>query len=413
MASHQIAIAKASFSAGLLRPDPSSVPRDDIAAFHTALDRVLNHCSPANIQTCKAWLLHYVAYSANRVGGLAKYLVALAGFFEEPAAAGADASAGPSAGTDAGPGARSKTSVKRRRLHILYLLNDLFHHSKYHLDTTTTFSTVSGSLQPYMVDLLGHAAAYDQQKHPRHHRRLDDLLDIWSEHGYFGPELVYKLREVVKNSASMGAAPSSSTDVLIDETDAAKKLPGKEFLAGPADQSLIQALKGFLEEVDQIYGAEELVKDDGNMDIDELGQRVTRDEISGETLDGDTYYGWSRAFCQQMKRRPDQSRSRSRSHSRSRGSLKRRRYSDSSLSQGSRRSDSLSRSRSRTGHREARGYDSPSRSRSRSRRRSRTRESSYTPREPSPPRFPPPHHPLACSSTSKPGCPSTQRAQCT
>lgn len=50
MASHHIAIAKASFSAGLLRPDPSSVPRDDISAFHTALDRALNHCSPANVQ---------------------------------------------------------------------------------------------------------------------------------------------------------------------------------------------------------------------------------------------------------------------------------------------------------------------------------------------------------------------------
>jgi hypothetical protein len=50
MTSHQIAIAKASFSAGLLRPDPTSVSRDDIAAFHTHLERALSHCSPANIQ---------------------------------------------------------------------------------------------------------------------------------------------------------------------------------------------------------------------------------------------------------------------------------------------------------------------------------------------------------------------------
>ncbi|CEJ60404.1 hypothetical protein PMG11_08980 [Penicillium brasilianum] len=434
MASHQIAIAKASFSAGLLRPDPSSVPRDDIAAFHTALERALNHCSPANIQTCKTWLLQYVASSANRVGGLAKYLVALAGSSDEPATA----AAGP--GGRAGAGTRSKTSVKRRRLHILYLLNDLFHHSKYHLDTTGTFSTVSGSLQPYVVELLGHAAAYDRQKNPRHHRRLDELLDIWSEHGYFGPELVQKLRETAKNSAFMGitgTAPSSSTDVLIEETDAAKKLAGKEvpfimpsthgdpstpyydlpagnwiphiipnssiplhadsikplhFLAGPADQSLVKALKDFLQEADLIYGAEELIKDDENMDIDELGQRVTRDEITGDILDGETYYGWSRAFCQQMKKRPDDSRSRSRSHSRSRGALKRR-YSDSSLSQDSQRSDSQSRSRARTSKRENRRYNSRSRSRSPRRSRSRTSESSYAPREPSPPRFPPPHQP--------------------
>jgi hypothetical protein len=50
MASHQIAIAKASFSAGLLRPDPTSVTRDEITAFHTFLERALSHCSRENIQ---------------------------------------------------------------------------------------------------------------------------------------------------------------------------------------------------------------------------------------------------------------------------------------------------------------------------------------------------------------------------
>ncbi|KAJ6107544.1 hypothetical protein N7523_008867 [Penicillium sp. IBT 18751x] len=316
MTSHQIAIAKAAFSAGLLRPDPSSVPRDEIAAFHSHLERALSHCSPANIQTCKAWLLNFVLSSSNRVGGLAKYLVALAESFDEAPA-----------------GAKQKPSSKRRRLHTLYLLNDLLHHSKYHLDSTAIFSTVSGSLQPFMVDLLGHAAAYDQHKHPRHHRRLNDLLDICGE------------------ALGLHRSPPSSNDVLASEADVAKKLPGKDapfimpsthgdpstpyydlpagnliphiipnstiplhadsikplqFLAGPADESLIQALKGFLKDVDLIYGNEELVKDNGNIDIDELGQKIVRDEITGDILDGETYYGWSRAFCQQMKKRgPD------------------------------------------------------------------------------------------------------------
>lgn len=290
-----------------------------------------------------------------------------------------------------------------------------------------TFSTVSGSLQPFMVDLLGRAAAYDRQKHPRHHRRLDDLLDIWSEHGYFGPDLLHKLREVVKHSASTGVSPSSN-DIWPNEADAAKKLGGKEapfimpsthgdpsipyydlpagnliphiipnstiplhpdtikplqFLAGPADGNLVQALKGFLKEVDQIYGTDQLVKDDGNIDIDELGQRVVRDEITGDILDGETYYGWSRAFCQQMKKRaPDGSRSRSRSRSGTRD-LKRRRYSDSSMDSRT----SRSRSQSPPGNREAR-YRSSSISRS---RRSASHDSPYSPRQPSPPRFPPPH----------------------
>ncbi|CAI7616202.1 unnamed protein product [Penicillium pancosmium] len=408
MASHQLAIAKASFSAGLLRPDPTSVPRDDIAAFHSALDRALSRCSSANIQTCKEWLLQYVASSANRLTGLAKYLVTLAGSFAEDPT-----------------GPRPKPSPKRRRLHILYVLNDLFHHSKYHLDTTAIFSTVSGSLQPHVVDLLGHAAAYDRQKYPQHHRRLDDLLDIWSEHGYFSPDLIHKLREVVKNSALTGAAPPSSTDVLAVEGDTTKKLPGKDtpfvmpsthgdpstpyydlpagnmiphiipnstiplraesikplhFMAGPADETLVQALKGFLKDVDQIYGVEKLVKDDGDTDVDEMGQRVVRDEITGDILDGETYYGWSRAFCQQMKKRPDDSRSRSRSRSGTRHDSKRRRYSDSSMSDDSRRS--RSRSRARADRREPNRYGSKSRS-----------PSPYSPRGPSPPRFPPPHQP--------------------
>ncbi|KAJ5735817.1 uncharacterized protein N7483_000942 [Penicillium malachiteum] len=410
MASHHLAIAKASFSAGLLRPDPTSVPREEITTFHTSFDRALSHCSPANIQTCKAWLLHYVASSANRVGGLAKYLVALAGSDDAPTAT------------------KSSPSPKRRRLHILYLLNDLFHHSKYHLDATATFSTLSGSLQPYMVDLLGHAAAYDRQKYPRYHKRLDDLLGIWFEHGYFSPDLLHRLREVVKNSASAEAAPLS-TDPLADDADAVKRPLGKDvpfvmpsthgdqstpyfdlpagnwlphiipnstiplhpdsikplhFLGGPADETLVTVLKGFMKEVDHIYDTGDLVKDEENVDVDELGQRVHRDEITGDILDGETYYGWSRAFCQQMKKNTHNSSRDSQDRDRIDNGYKRR-YSESSMSDRSRRSDSRSRSRSRVSrpksHRHAPGS------------RSRSRESSYSPREPSPPHFPPPHQP--------------------
>lgn len=413
-------------SIGRCRSAPQQTSRSDLLQL-LHLPPLLNPLR--QLQACKEWLLHYVASSANRLGGLAKYLVTLAGSFD---AAQAQA--------QTGPGAPPNPSPKRRRLHVLYLLNDLFHHSKYHLDTTATFSTVSGSLQPYVVELLGHAAAYDRLKYPRHHRRLDDLLDIWSEHGYFSPDLIHKLREVVKNSASIGAAPPSSTDVLAVEGDSTKKASGKEapfimpsthgdpstpyydlpagnmiphiipnstiplraesikplqFMAGPADGTLVEALKGFLKDVDQIYGTEELIKDDGNTDVDELGQRVIRDELTGDILDGETYYGWSRAFCQQMKKRPDDSRSRSRSRSGTRNDLKRRRYSDSSMSDDSRRSRTRSRSRSRADRREPYRYGSRSRSRSPnpSRRRSRDPESPYSPRGPSPPRFPPPHQP--------------------
>ena len=50
MASHQNAIARASFAAGLLRPDFSAVSRDEIANFHQRLDAAVLRCTSRNIQ---------------------------------------------------------------------------------------------------------------------------------------------------------------------------------------------------------------------------------------------------------------------------------------------------------------------------------------------------------------------------
>ena len=50
MASHSLAISKASFSAGLMRPDPVSIARDEIAHLHTLLESVFEQCSRMNIQ---------------------------------------------------------------------------------------------------------------------------------------------------------------------------------------------------------------------------------------------------------------------------------------------------------------------------------------------------------------------------
>jgi hypothetical protein len=50
MTTHGVVILKAAFAACLLRPDPTSVPRDEISAFHICLEHALSHCSPANIQ---------------------------------------------------------------------------------------------------------------------------------------------------------------------------------------------------------------------------------------------------------------------------------------------------------------------------------------------------------------------------
>lgn len=305
-------------------------------------------------------------------------------------------------------------------------------------------------MQPHIVELLGYAASYDRSKHPKHHRRLEQLLDVWAENGYYSEDYTNKLREAVKNSASVDAIkasvgiedgagesqqkglqrdapfvmppthgdpstpyydlpagnfvphiiPDSSTPI---RPEAVKPL---QFVAGPADEKLVAAVKRFLKDADRIYGLNDLEHDENTVvDIDELGQTVIRDEKTGEIIAGDTYYGWSREFCQQMKKRrgKDSQRSRSRSRSSDNGFHRRRRYSDTSSSEegGRRGRRSRSRSYSRDRGRGRRYSSSRSRSRSRSGRRSRSpsgqrsRSRSYSPRPASPPRsFSPRHQPL-------------------
>lgn len=340
-------------------------------------------------------MLRFVAFSASRVGGLASYLEALA-----------------SSEQSQSPGA--KASPKRRRLHILYLLNDLLHHCKYHLGNATTFATVSGSLQSHIVNLVGHAATCDRQKNPRHHGRLDALLDLWSEQGYFHPELITKLREVVTTSATTGVAPSSNS--VANEPTQTKK-PGKDvpfvmpsthgdsstpwcdiasgnlfphiipnsnlplqpsdtkpihLLAGPADGKSVDVLKGFCIQVDNAVDLGD-PKNEWRKDADGLGRSVT----------GERYHAWTLGFSQQAKTSEDTS-SESLSNHGSR-TPKRRRYSDSSISQSESESPrrSMSRSNIPNVHRRR---DSRSRS-------PVSRESSYTPREPFNSHFPPPHQP--------------------
>ncbi|KAL2863314.1 RNA polymerase II-binding domain-containing protein [Aspergillus lucknowensis] len=425
MASHQVAIAKASLAAGLLRPDPTSVSRDQITTLHNSLDRALSRCSPANIQTCKNWLLDYVVPSSNRVNLLGKYLAALSGSFEGEDAANPNATH--AQGSSRGGQERGReSSTKRKRLHILYLLNDLFHHTKYHNSSSTAFSSLSGSIQAHIVEILSYAASYDREKHPKLHRRLAELLDIWQEHGYWSVDYVGKLREVVANAAVSGPMRTSATpgaDTGESDSKSTRDAPyvmppthgdpstpyydlpagnliphiipnsavplrpdmikPLQFLAGPADEKLVTALKAFFEEVDRIYAPGKLDTKEGEVvDVDELGQIVIRDADTGDILEGETYYGWSRSFCEQMKKRNARgTQSPRRSESRSR-SPKRRRFSDTPSDDS--RYRSLSRSRTPPRRRGDRRYDSRSRSRSRSYQRSGSREKSYSPPPPPP-----------------------------
>ncbi|KAJ4389412.1 hypothetical protein N0V93_006880 [Gnomoniopsis smithogilvyi] len=443
MASHaQLAITKASLLAALLKPAPaadSSLPvlpacsRNEIEQLHGLLSAAAARCSPANVQKCKLWMLQHLIQSSSRTAAFGKYLVAFAN----------------SQSGEAKSGTASKPSVKRRRLHLLYVLNDLLFHVKHRTHSQTLFTDI----EPHLPALFKAAAAFADA--PKHSKKLQDLIQLWQQKGYFADGVHDKLRAIVTEGPNAdlepqagaatpkGAAAASSLSrdapyilpsMHGDASTPWYDLPAANWLpviepnstrpmnpsmikplqlaSGPADKSLTQAVKKLLADVDKIYAQD--VRHDGDSavaDISQMGEAIERDEM-GEIVRGETYYGWSRAFCEKMKARKNgdgmdvddrrdsrgSSRSNSRSRSRSRGrgrsssrgssrpAMKRRRLSDSPSRTRS-RSRSRSRQRGKYSRRRSHSYSSRSRSRSRSPSRrwsrnghhSRSRSRSYTP----------------------------------
>ncbi|KAF7534993.1 hypothetical protein G7054_g5787 [Neopestalotiopsis clavispora] len=403
MASPQLAIAKVSFSAVLLRPDPVSCSRAHIDDFLGQLDATLLRCSPANVQKSKQWILDHVVQSSKRIAALGKYLTALASSFNVNLAASRKA---------------REPSSKRKRLHVLFLLNDVL----YHVCIRRREGTFATQLEPFIPQLVQSAAAFANC--PKHSKKISDLIDLWSELKYFSTTFIHKLQDTARDApnSDLGSNGQGITDgaqtpgtklskdapYVIPATHGDANVPWYDLPAanwlpviepnstrpmnpsmikplqlapGPANKSLVEAVQNLLADVDRIYAKDSSFGDHPSDDLDMLGQRLALDEATGNMVGGQTYYGWSRDFCQKMKHRRkkrtngseggDRGRSMSRSVSRSisrspsRPTFKRQRGSDS-------RSRTRSRSRDRSGRR--------SFSRERYRQRSLSRSRSSSPR---------------------------------
>ncbi|CAM1507934.1 Fc.00g047820.m01.CDS01 [Cosmosporella sp. VM-42] len=407
MATPELAIAKATLSATLFRADPTSLSRPAVDAFFPLLSSALCQCSRPNVQKCKAWLVDHVAPSGARTAALAKFLVALSKSF--------------------GPSDGEKPSVKRRRLHVLYVVNDVLHHVV-RRNGDGRFATAWESALP---GLIASAAAFENC--PKHEKKLEDLIILWEEKQYFRPDVISKLREALTNgststptieshptSTSLKVAkdtpyvlPSFHGDSSIPWHDlpAATWLPHFtpnstkpmvpdlirpiQFAPGPADKVLADAVRNLLSDVDRLFAKERKWDDDPQVGLNELGERVELDEVTGEIIDGETYYGWSRRFCEKMKERKKKAKNPGRGRSRSPSSSLTPRGGSQSSSPPAfkRRKLSTSRSPSRS--------PSPSRNRRRSRSHSRSRSRSRSPEKRyarrrsysrSPSRSPPRHH---------------------
>lgn len=290
--------------------------------------------------------------------------------------------------------------------------------------------SLASTLQPHLVSLFASAAAFDHKKKSKHCKRIEALLDIWEHDAHLGQDFIGKIRQTVENAGnayaegqdmSLDTAQADVSDIppLHQQKEAPFVMPSThgdtslpwydlpagnmlphivpnstqpikpqmmkplQFTAGPADDKLTMIVKDFLTDVEGMYVTKDYLEDEQVItDIDEMGQRLIKDEATGDLVPTQSYYGWSVEFCNRLKSHTGDAiqavangagrgRSRSRSSSASSAPRKRRRYSSS---RGSGRSRSASRSPFRTGFTQhGRGSASRRRSHSRSRTRSRSR----------------------------------------
>ncbi|KAL1841351.1 hypothetical protein VTJ49DRAFT_7131 [Mycothermus thermophilus] len=329
MASAELIVAKTALSGALFRPDPRPCSRDDIESLFSLISSAVTECSPSNVQRCKQWALNNLVSSSARVTAVAKYLVALAKSF------GGDTDA-------AAPTSRKGRvpSARRRRLHLLYMLNDILYHVKFR----SRDDAFAQKLEPSLPALVRAAASFKNS--PKHIRKLQDLINLWEEKGYFSNGVIPKLRLAVEEGPSSAGqdkpenAVDSSASAIAkaaktapwvmpamhgDPTTPWYDLPAGNWLPvlepnsarpmnpsmikplvlsqGPADKALVNAAKDLLAAIDRIYSTEAGCDESTTVDINQLGERIEIDEVTGEVVGGETYYGWSRAFCEKMKRR--------------------------------------------------------------------------------------------------------------
>ncbi|KAL6807412.1 hypothetical protein GGI42DRAFT_341480 [Trichoderma sp. SZMC 28013] len=293
MASPELAITKATLSATLFRADPVSLNRAAVDDFFSLLDNAIVQCSRQNVQKCKAWIVENIVPSTARCTALGKFWAVLS----KNLAVENDG---------------KRPSTKRRRLHLLYIANDVLYHAVVRQSNRKLGEAWAGIL-PAMI---GNAAAFDNC--PKHKSKLSELIKLWEDKAYFSPEVVAQLRTALSN----GSAEITAVNLELSESslklakDAPYILPSFhgdasvpwpmipdqvrpiQLAAGPAEKRVVDAVKTLLKDADYIYSKDSDPGDDLHTGYSEMGERIILDEITGEVIGGESYYGWSRQFCE-------------------------------------------------------------------------------------------------------------------
>jgi len=106
-----------------------------------------------------------------------------------------------------------RPSAQRKRIHMVYIMNDLLHHAKHGLSDAVAagysknygkpfFDAFITCLRPAIVDLIKAASDCDSVKHFSHHERIRNQLTIWEVERYFDGtcDKMYKDLRVIEAS---------------------------------------------------------------------------------------------------------------------------------------------------------------------------------------------------------------------
>ena len=270
-----------------------------------------------------------VLRSTGRITAAGKYLVAFADSTAELN------------GRDDATSTQRCLAIHYKKLHILYLLHDTFHHARHHARGLQQYKILQAELKDCLQALVSVSSHSDANIHSQHHRRLLDLLQLWEDERYWDKSFIQQLRDAANCRSLSGQSPShkilegdrlsedrksppyimpnSHGDSLTPFYDLpagnmmAHIIPNStnpinpqsvkplQFATGKADSDLITSVKALLGEIDSMDLLTSEATEGIIIDTDELGQSLIRDTYTEEIMRAEGYYGWSRGFCRKMK----------------------------------------------------------------------------------------------------------------
>ncbi|KAI6784914.1 uncharacterized protein J7T54_008008 [Emericellopsis cladophorae] len=286
----ELGISKAALAASLFKADPTSLPRTTVDDLFTLLGSAVTKCSRPNVQNCKAWIVTNIVPSKNRSVALGRYLVALSRSLDS----------------------NQKPSVRRRRLHLLYVINDVLHHVKTNLGD----ASFGDALEAHLPVLVATVAEFKDC--PKHMKKFALLLDIWENKAYVSPAHLATLRKAAAGdpSTTVPAEAQSVTSSLRISKEAPYTLPSYhgdpstpwydlpaatwlphitpnstrpmlpdlikpiQLAPGPADPKLVAAVQDLLRDVELLFSKERKADEEPYDQINELGEQVYLDEIT-------------------------------------------------------------------------------------------------------------------------------------